>query len=111
MLGLAAGSVWFTSWVETRRTDPVGEVYMGYKPIFPHFERSFLSLHFPFSLFSLFSLLLSLSSPTRESGGRNDSDAVASESSRRRHRVGAKTPSFFEIFLLFLCVLTSRFHF
>jgi len=49
-----------SNWVGPRRTDPIGEVYMGCKPIFLHFHPLFLSL-LPF--FSVLSPHISSSSP------------------------------------------------
>ena len=49
-----------SNWVGPRRTDPIGEVYMGCKPIFLHFHPLFLSL-LPF--FSVLSPQISSSSP------------------------------------------------
>ena len=49
-----------SNWVGPRRTDPIGEVYMGCKPIFLHFHPLFLSL---LPLFSVLSPHISSSSP------------------------------------------------
>jgi len=101
LAGNGLGAVWFTSWVEPRRTDPVGEVYMGYKPIFPHFERPFLSLHFPFSLFSLFSLLLQPPSPARRVGGGDGGSGGGAVAGRPRRQRRRSKPFFFYFFLFF----------
>ena len=79
-------------------------VYKGVETLFFPFSPCFsLSSLLKLSVLSLLSLLSLVFSDEKDGGRRwsESSDAVDGESSRRRHRVGAKTSSFFLSFYSF----------